>query len=90
MDYLGACLIAGKRLGLERQVNTRVIPTSAAIDESVDLAHEIYGRVFRRCLMRHANVSTTMNVYGRASMKAKQEANSKVVEMVLPKRAFCA
>ncbi len=41
-------------------------------------------------LMRHANVSTTMNVYGRASMKAKQEANSKVVEMVLPKRALCA
>jgi integrase len=30
-------------------------------------------------LMRHANVSTTMNIYGRASMKAKQKANSKVV-----------
>ena len=48
MVYLGACLIAGIRLARERQVNTRVIPTSTAIDESVELAHEIYGRVFRR------------------------------------------
>jgi hypothetical protein len=37
-------------------------------------------------LMRHANVSTTMNIYGRASMKAKQEANSKVVQMILPRK----
>jgi integrase len=37
-------------------------------------------------LMRHANVSTTMNVYGRASMKAKQEANGKVVKMILPRQ----
>jgi len=36
-------------------------------------------------LMRHANISTTMNVYGRAAIKAKKEANSKVVQMVLPK-----
>jgi integrase len=41
-------------------------------------------------LMRHASVSTTMNVYGRASMKAKSEANSKVVQMILPGRALCA
>jgi len=34
-------------------------------------------------LMRHANVSTTMNVYGSATLRAKQEANSKVVQMVL-------
>jgi integrase len=34
-------------------------------------------------LMRHANVSTTMNVYGKAPLKAKAQANSKVVEMVL-------
>lgn len=33
-------------------------------------------------LMRHANVSTTMNVYGSSAMTAKREANSKVVEMV--------
>lgn len=46
--YLGACLIAGIRLARERQVNTRVVPTLKAIEESVDLAHEIYNRVFRR------------------------------------------
>ncbi len=29
-----------------------------------------------------------MNVYGRVSIKAKQEANSKVVQMVLPKGRY--
>ena len=48
MIYLGACLIAGIRLARETSVNHRVIPTSNAIDESVDLAHEIYNRVFRK------------------------------------------
>jgi hypothetical protein len=48
MIYLGACLIAGLRLAREKQVNVRVIPTSNAIDESVDLAHEIFNRVFRK------------------------------------------
>jgi hypothetical protein len=46
--YLGACLIAGIRLARERQVNVRVVPTSRAIEESVDLAHEILNRVFRK------------------------------------------
>ncbi len=48
MIYLGACLIAGIRLARERQVNVRVIPTGHAIDESVELAHEIFNKVFRR------------------------------------------
>jgi hypothetical protein len=48
MVYLGACMIAGIRLAREKQVHVRVIPTSAAIDESVDLAHEIFNRVFRK------------------------------------------
>ena len=39
--------IAGLRLAREKQVNVRVIPTSTAIKESVDLAHEIFNRVFR-------------------------------------------
>lgn len=43
-----ASRIAGIRLARERQVNVRVIPTSHAIDESLDLAHEIYNRVFRK------------------------------------------
>ncbi len=34
-------------------------------------------------LMRHSNVATTMNVYGNASLRAKQQANSKVVQMVI-------
>jgi hypothetical protein len=48
MVYLGACLIAGIRLAREKQVNFRVIPINTAIDESVDLAHEIFNRVFRK------------------------------------------
>jgi hypothetical protein len=48
MIYLGACLIAGIRLAREKCVNHRQIPTSDAINESVDLAHEIYNRVFRK------------------------------------------
>jgi integrase len=38
-------------------------------------------------LMRHSNVATTMNVYGTASLKAKQQANSKVVQMVMKQEA---
>jgi integrase len=38
-------------------------------------------------LMRHANVSTTMNVYGNSTLRAKQEANSKVVQMVMKREA---
>jgi hypothetical protein len=48
MVYLDACLIAGIRLARERQVNVRVVPTRLAIEESVDLAYEIFNRVFRR------------------------------------------
>jgi hypothetical protein len=46
--YLGACIIAGLRLAREKQVNVRVVPTRTAIEESVDLAHEIFNRVFRK------------------------------------------
>jgi len=48
MVYLGACLIAGIRLARERQVNVQVIPTRHAIEESIDLAQEIYSRIFRK------------------------------------------
>ena len=48
MVYLGACLIAGIRLAREKQVNVRVVPTRQAIEESVDLAYEIFNRVFRK------------------------------------------
>jgi hypothetical protein len=48
MVYLGACLIAGIRLARERQVNVRVVPTRQAIEESIDLAHEVYNQIFRK------------------------------------------
>jgi integrase len=35
-------------------------------------------------LMRHAQISTTMNVYGDALLQSKREANSKVVSMLRP------
>jgi hypothetical protein len=46
--YLGACVIAGLRLARERQVNMRVVPTRTAVEESVDMAHEIFNSVFRK------------------------------------------
>jgi len=48
MIYMGACMIAGIRLAREKQVNVKVIPTIHAIEESVELAHEIFNRVFRK------------------------------------------
>jgi integrase len=36
-------------------------------------------------LMRHAQISTTMNVYGNAFMEAKREANAAVVSKVFRK-----
>ena len=56
MIYLGACLIAGIRLARERQVNVRVVPTRQAIEESVDLAHEVYNRVFRKVPVKIRNI----------------------------------
>ena len=46
--YMGACMIAGIRLAREKQVNVRVVPISHAIEESVELAHEVFNRVFRK------------------------------------------
>ena len=34
-------------------------------------------------LMHHANIQTTMNVYGRAMPDTKREANRKIVRLVL-------
>ena len=34
-------------------------------------------------LMRNSNVATTMNVYGSATLKAKQKAKSRFVQMVI-------
>lgn len=48
--YLGACIIAGIRLARERQVNMRVVPTRTAVEESIDMAREIFNVVFRKVL----------------------------------------
>lgn len=48
MIYLGACLIAGIRLARERQVNMRVLSTHKAVEESIEMAHEIFNIVFRK------------------------------------------
>ena len=41
----GACLIAGIRLAREKQV---VVPTRVAVEESIEMAHEIFNKVFRK------------------------------------------
>lgn len=38
-------------------------------------------------LMRHADIRTTMNVYGKAMEASKREAHGKVVRMVLAPKA---
>jgi hypothetical protein len=45
--YFGARILAGLRLAREKQVNVRVVPIREAVAESVELAHDIYSRVFR-------------------------------------------
>lgn len=37
-------------------------------------------------LMRHADIRTTMNIYGKAMEKSKREAHGKVVRLLLPSR----
>ena len=37
-------------------------------------------------LMRHADIRTTMNVYGRAMNESKREAHGKVVRLILPSK----
>jgi len=41
-----------------------------------------------QALKRHANISVTMNIYTHAVDRKKRSAQSKVVEMVLPKQAL--
>ena len=37
-------------------------------------------------LMRHADIRTTMNVYGKAMDESKRDAHRKVVSLVLPSK----
>ncbi len=45
-------------------------------------AHREMSKWFRE-LMRHANISTTMNTYTKAVTSAKREARSRVVDVLL-------
>jgi len=41
--------------------------------------------------MRHSYVATTMNVYDNSTLRAKQDANNKVVQMLInPKSEYRA
>ncbi len=76
---------AGKRIGIE---NLGWHAFRHSYRSLLDEAGANAG--MQKSLMRHANISTTMNTYGRSAMKPKQEANSKVVQMILPRKALCA
>lgn len=65
MVYLGACLIAGIRLAREKQVNIGVIPTIHAIDESIDVAWEVFAKVFRKVPHRMEDMPTDGRRTGR-------------------------
>jgi integrase len=75
-DYIRA---AGRRIGLAKDIGWHTFRHTyrSFLDES--------GAPIgvQQKLMRHAQIATTMNVYGNAAMTAKRTANSKVVEMVL-------
>jgi integrase len=75
---------AGQRVGLE------------ANGQAVNLGWHMFRHTYRSLLdatgapigvqqkrMRHAQVSTTMDVYGNALMESKRAANSKVVGLLL-------
>lgn len=73
MVYLGACLIAGIRLAREKQVNVRVIPTSHVIDESVELAYEIFNRVFRIVPERSGSETGDKTLRGAIQFNRRQQ-----------------
>jgi hypothetical protein len=51
--YLGACVIAGLLLAREQPVNVKTVFTRVSIEESADLAHEVFYLMFRK---RHRQV----------------------------------
>jgi hypothetical protein len=62
--YFGACTSAGLRLARQNQVNVRVIPIRDAVEESVELAHDIYSRVFRKMPKAMEKVPSTLRLRG--------------------------
>ena len=68
---------AGQKLGLEG------VSWHSFRHSYRSLLDETFAPIGVQQLMRHAQVPTTMNVYGNAAMKSKREANSKVVQMIV-------
>jgi hypothetical protein len=57
----------------------------SAFDLHRSVANDATGAALgvQQTLIRHAQISTTMNVYGNALMDSKREANSRVARMAL-------
>ena len=73
--------VAGKKLGLEGLGWHTLRHTYRSL---LDAGGAPVG--VQQKLMRHAQVSTTMNRYGSALMNEKRKANTNVVRMVLKKQ----
>ena len=69
----------GSEFGIQRKVILRIL----RLDLVHHAVHNGTGDRVQPKLMRHAQIATTMNVYGNAMMESKRAANSKVVQMVL-------
>ena len=69
---------AGEKLGLERIGWHTFRHTYRTLLDETGAPMKV-----QQELMRHANIQTTMNVYGSAMLESKRTANSKVVRLVL-------
>ncbi|QNI30860.1 tyrosine-type recombinase/integrase [Alloacidobacterium dinghuense] len=69
---------AGEKLGLERIGWHTFRHTYCTLLDETGAPMKV-----QQELMRHANIQTTMNVYGSAMLESKRTANSKVVRLVL-------
>jgi integrase len=78
-DYIRA---AGRKAKLEKDIGWHTF--RHAYRSFLDDAGAPVG--VQQKLMRHAQVSTTMNTYGNAQMPFKRSANTKVVQTVLPSK----
>jgi integrase len=69
---------AGEKLGLEKIGRHTFRHTCRTLLDESGAPMKV-----QQELMRHANIQTTMNVYGSAMLESKRTANSKIVRMVL-------
>ena len=67
----------GDRLGKPQRINGN-LPESG-----IGVRQHLHKFRYQQKLMRHSQISTTMNIYGNALMDSKREANSKVAKMAM-------